>query len=733
MRFVPAVTFVLAAGGLGAFADADAQATRGRDLWYNAAAVKSVPGLLPCSSCHVASQFVGRSAATIQTAINVFPTMAIYRNGVLSLSPDMTDLALFLANPAAVPVARATVSPGNLAFPAQASGTTSATMTLTVSHDVGSGEPFVLAANNAISIAGTHASQFQIAGGTCTNGLSVAVGSNCTVLVRFAPVGTISVPQGEPRSAQLTVAFATPAVAPIQPFLAGTAVAAAQPSISLSKTALAFPATPLGSTVNDSLVLTNNGGAPLALASLATAGANAADFTRSGSCVEGASVAAGGSCTIAYAFAPAALGARSATLTIGSNNAAGNVSLQLTGSGVSNTPVFSATPLALTFSAVIGSTSAAQNVTVRNTGGGTLSVASVASSSGAFVATANGCAALTNNQACTIGVTFAPVDATPVSGTLTVNHNAGVAGVIALTGAGQTSAPAIAAAPVAVNFTALTAVGQQSVATTVRLTNNGPGAVTLAAATAAAEFPLATTGVANPCSNGLTIAQGAFCQVAVRFAPSASGTRSGSLTFSTNGNPANLVVPLLGNATATAAPEVGYTPAGGPVFAVTRAGTTSEAIRVTVTNRGTANMVFPASAAAAINTGFNPSDFRVEATTCVAASNLAPNTGNCTIDLVFAPPAAGAVVRSAILTVSYTGGSAQVPLMGVVDGATGTSATTAPPATGGSPAAAPGSGGGGGALPLVLLSLLAIVGLLRRAYTRRRVAHFAGGSRIATR
>jgi hypothetical protein len=171
------------------------------------------------------------------------------------------------------------------------------------------------------------------------------------------------------------------------------------------------------------------------------------------------------------------------------------------------------------------------------------------------------------------------------------------------------------------------------------------------------------------------------------------------------------------------APIVGYTPAGGPLFEPAQAGVTSEAIRVTIRNIGTASMTFPASGVATITTGFNPGDFRVATTTCVAATPLLPNTGNCTVDVTFAPAAAGNAIRTAILVISHSGGADQVPLTGVVIGATGAGTPAPPPSTGGgtNPSAAPAGGGdgGGGGLSWQWLGLLLFLTL---AAVRRRSA-----------
>ncbi len=713
------VTFGLALG-LGlviVHADSYAQATRGRDLWWNAAAVKARPSLPACASCHTdpatgLPMKVGKTAAMIQNAIdaNLGGMRDIFGSGGNAIlnGTDLNDLQLYLAAVGATPAARAKISTQALGFPSTAVGVDSAPLTVTVSHDVGSAIPFTLATTNALTITGANAADFRISGGTCANGLAVpAAASSCTIQVIFKPTAV-----GSARAATLNIAFAETHVPAIAMPVVGAAVASPVPTISLTRTSVAFPNTLVSATsAAETITLTNAGTLALDITSITTSGANATEFTRGGTCPNAGPVAPAASCTITYTFTPGDLGARVGSLVIASNNATGTVTVPLSGSGAGNTPVFFSTPASLTFTAATGTTSAAQNVTVRNDAGGTLTVMSV-TATGSYAATANNCAALSINQTCTIAVTFTPTALGAANGTLTINHNAGAAGTVTLNGTGVAAIPLVVASTASYTFQNLVLVNQVSqTVQRIRFTNNGPGPAVLASATSAAEFPLSTAGITTPCAANRTIAQGTFCEVDVRFQPSAAGARTGTLSFVSNGSPNTLSVALAGTGSGTAAPILRYTTGGaamvGPVFPVTKAGETAQAIRVTLTNTGTTAMTFPSSSVAAVTAGFNPGDFNVATTTCAASAPLQPNTGNCAVDVTFAPVAAGANTRSAILTITHAGGSELIPLYGVVEGATGAAAPPPPPSSASpapsSPAtpapntttAASGDGGGG--------------------------------------
>jgi hypothetical protein len=207
----------------------------------------------------------------------------------------------------------------------------------------------------------------------------------------------------------------------------------------------------------------------------------------------------------------------------------------------------------------------------------------------------NGClTGLATNASCTIGVSFAPAALGANNATLNTHDAAGSPSSVALNGTGVSSVPVVSRNPATLNF-ALTAVGQQSATQRITFSNAGPGAATISTIVPSAGFATAAL-VTGTCANGATVAAGASCFVDVRFVPAAAGAATGTLTINSSGTPSAITVALAGTGTATVALVAGYTPAGGPLFAPTQAGATSEAIRVTITNVGTANMVFPASA-----------------------------------------------------------------------------------------------------------------------------------------
>ena len=126
---------------------------------------------------------------------------------------------------------------------------------------------------------------------------------------------------GAQRSANLNVGGATFVVTQAAPATAA-----------LSATAISFSRQTVGTTsAVKSVTLKNSGGGTLQVSALNAGGANPGDFIRSGTCTASTALAAGQSCTVAYAFKPTAKNSRTASLAI--VTASGTVNLALSGTG----------------------------------------------------------------------------------------------------------------------------------------------------------------------------------------------------------------------------------------------------------------------------------------------------------------------------------------------------------------------------------------------------------------
>jgi len=204
----------------------------------------------------------------------------------------------------------------------------------------------------------------------------------------------------------------------------------AAPEAFISPNSLTFSSQVVGTTsASQTVTLTNNGLAPLTVASVTTltaAGSNSTEFAESDNCVSSRSIPPAGTCAINVTFTPAAAGSRTATLQVTDNSGyiTGNQhTVNLTGTGAA--PGVSVSPTTLTFSSqAVGTSSPSQPVTLTNSGSEALSISGI-TTSGDFSQTNNCGNSLAAGSACTINVTFTPTAVGARTASLVITDNSG--------------------------------------------------------------------------------------------------------------------------------------------------------------------------------------------------------------------------------------------------------------------------------------------------------------------
>jgi hypothetical protein len=214
------------------------------------------------------------------------------------------------------------------------------------------------------------------------------------------------------------------------------------------------------------------------------------------------------------------------------------------------TPRFTLSPTALAFpDTKVGSASLAQSVSLTNSGAAPLTaivVGNAGANSGDFIRTSTCLASLAPSASCTVTVTFKPAAEGARSGVLTVSTAAGSLSV-GLSGKGGIATPTASITPASLSFPSI-AVGGTSTASTVTLANTGTATLAINSLSLggvnANNFGGSTTCRA-------TLAPGGSCTVSLWFTPTATGSRTGILSLSTNAPP--LVVALAGTGLSPAA------------------------------------------------------------------------------------------------------------------------------------------------------------------------------------
>jgi hypothetical protein len=212
------------------------------------------------------------------------------------------------------------------------------------------------------------------------------------------------------------------------------------PATSFVPATLAFPSTLISTTSSPlTLTLSNPGTVSMSITSIGLTGTNASDFAIvSNLC--GATLAAGAKCTIKVRFTPAALGARSAGLSVADNACMSPQIIALSGKGTEITM----SPSPVTFgSETVGITSAPMTVTVTNHGTTAVKVTSATIAGlnkGDFAITSNTCTTISaSGGTCSITITFTPAASGVRTGTLSlIDNDKGSPQTDALTGTGTT-------------------------------------------------------------------------------------------------------------------------------------------------------------------------------------------------------------------------------------------------------------------------------------------------------
>jgi Ca2+-binding RTX toxin-like protein len=436
-------------------------------------------------------------------------------------------------------------------------------------------------------------------------------------------------------------------------FADGT-ISSAFPVAALSAAALAFPGVQAAGVPSAplSVVLSNPGAGPLAIASIALGGANPGDFAFASGC--GPSLAVNASCTVQVSFVPTAQGARTASLVFTTDAANPQATVALSGTATAIAP----TPAALAFSTGLLTPSAPGTVTITN---GTAAVVRINSitrngaNPGQFAHTTT-CGPFPRNLAagasCTITATFTPTTDGTKTAALSVNVPApGVSQTIPLTG--TLVPPVFTVTPASLAFDA--PIGSTTAARLVTVTNTGPVLVRITGVARGGSNPgqFGHTTTCGPFPANL--APGASCTVSVTFAPTTAGTKSATLAVNVAAPGVSQSVALTGTIVAPV-----FTVAPGTLgFAPQLRNTTSPARTVTVTNTGIAPLVV----SNVTRTGANPGQF-AHATTCGPFPRTLAAGASCTISVTFTPTGAGARSASLNVVVAAPGTSQSVPLSG---------------------------------------------------------------------
>jgi hypothetical protein len=318
--------------------------------------------------------------------------------------------------------------------------------------------------------------------------------------------------------------------------LSGTGVAQGQ--LGSNPSSFSFGNIQVGTSKSLTGTLTNTGGTSLTISAATASGAG---FSLSGLALP-LTLNAGQSTSFTVLFTPTTSGGASGSVSITSTGSNPNLSIPLSGTGV--TPgTLAANPTSVAFGSVQVGNSTSLSETLTNTGGSTVTISQVSSTAAAFsIGGLTLPLTLTANQSVTFTATFAPTSAGAASGNLSVASSASNSTLnIALSGTG-TAAGQLAVSPASLSFGNVT-VGSNS-ALNGTLTASGASVTVSSASLNNSEFVL--SGISLPA----TLTAGQSATFTVTFTPQTSGATSASLSFSSNASNSPTVQTMTGTGTA---------------------------------------------------------------------------------------------------------------------------------------------------------------------------------------
>jgi Abnormal spindle-like microcephaly-assoc'd, ASPM-SPD-2-Hydin len=326
-------------------------------------------------------------------------------------------------------------------------------------------------------------------------------------------------------------------------------------------------------------------------------------------------------------------------------------------------PAVSLVPPSLTFGPqTIGTTSPAQTVTLTNTGGAPLTLSSIGITGADvndFAVEKNTCSAtLAPNDNCEVSVTFTPLAVGSLSAAVSITDNApGSPQAVSLAGTGTvTLAPAATLSPLNVSFPNQY-VKNAGRPKTVTLKNTGTATLAI---TNVAVSPTDFGIVIAQTTCGSSLAAGSSCSIGVFFDPTATGTRTGTLSVTDNaaGSPQTVTLTGMGQDFA-----VRVAPSGSPTAMVAPGQTANYTIAVAPGGGFDQTVMLscsgaPAQSACSLSSssvllnGSTPASVTVTVTTAGSTASLAhpagfpPASGTLAVWLAFCGLSGLALLRS---------------------------------------------------------------------------------------
>ena len=548
------------------------------------------------------------------------PTAAGSDNGTLTITSDGSNpsLAIPLAG-TGVTDGALTSTPSSISFGTVVVGT-SQTVADTLTNTGGS--------SVTISSAAVTGAGFSV------SGLSLPVmlnpGQSANINVKFSPTAVGS-PSG---SLTITSDGSNPTLTIP---LGGNAVA--DGALTANPSTVNFGTLVVGNNQTISETLTNSGGSSL---KISAASASGAGFSISGLTLP-ATLNSGQSVSFSVKFAPSSTGSANGSVTITSDGSNPTLTIPLSGNAVADGSV-TANPTSIAFGSVVVGSSQTTTQTLTNSGGSNLKITGAsASGSGFSVSGITLPVTLSAGQSTSFSVKFTPTSSGSATGNLSITSDGSNPTLNVPLSATGVADGAVSASPSSMSFGSVSVGSNKSMTQT--LTNSGGSSLKITAASASGSG-FSISGLTLP----VTLSAGQTTSFTVKFAPSASGSSTGSLSITSDGSNPSLTVPLSGSG--ASAGTLSANPTSLSFGSVQVGNSTSKS--QTVTNSGGSDVTISGASSSA--GAFSVSGLSLPTTLSAGES--------VTFTVQFAPTAGGSASGSLTLTSNASNPSLGIGLSG---------------------------------------------------------------------
>lgn len=474
----------------------------------------------------------------------------------------------------------------------------------------------------------------------------LAAGASTSFNVGFTPTAT-----GSASGSVALVSNASNSPATIAMTGSGAAAPAAQ--LTANPSSSNFGNVTVGSNNSQSVSVTNSGNISVTISQITTSGPA---FSLAGVTVP-LNLNPGQSSTYTAQFAPTTVGSASGQISFTSNASNSPTLISLIGTGVAApTAQLSVNATSLSFGSVTVGNASTKTITISNSGNANLTVSQITTSGTGFSGSAITLPlTLAPGQTANYTVQFAPTGAGSASGQISFNSNSPTNPTVSLTGTGV-AAPVLqlSVSQSSLAFGNVT-VGSNSLQSVV-LTNSGTANVTISQITITGTG-FSGSGITTP----LTLTPGQTATYMAQFAPTAAGSASGQITFTSNAANSPTAVSLGGTGVAATVLQLTANPTTITFGSVNVGSAATQSIAIT--NTGNANVTI--SQVTPSGSSFSGSGITVPLT--LAAGQSANYTAQ------FAPAAAGSATGQILFASNATNSPTLVSLSG-----TGVTTTSGP-------------------------------------------------------